>query len=195
MFVAQHADGEMHFFAHFFRRRRDRVEARRQRAQQRQQLFCADGRRIAGNDGVNWRARGVLRGAARGNGVVQFGVFCQRGVALHELRRVLRDFALVNEGVAQGFVADGCRTVQFKRGEDGIDARRVVFAPNAECVARLIVEARTGEVKLDVAHVFVRVASGDFLPRQQRRAKRVVAVVGSSGCGRGGACAATRRRL
>ena len=52
VFVVQHADGEMHFFAHFFRRRRYRVEARRQRAQERQQLFCRDGRRIAGDDGV-----------------------------------------------------------------------------------------------------------------------------------------------
>ena len=52
VFVVQHADGEMHFFAHFFRRRRYRVEARRQRAQERQQLFRRDGRRIADDDGV-----------------------------------------------------------------------------------------------------------------------------------------------
>ena len=52
VFVVQHADGEMHFFAHFFRRRRYRVEARRQRAQERQQLFCRDGRGVAGDDGV-----------------------------------------------------------------------------------------------------------------------------------------------
>ena len=162
VFVVQHADGEVHFFADFFRRGGDGVEARRQRAQQRQQLFAADSCRVAGDDGVYRRGGGEGGGAGRGDGAIQHGVLRERGVALDEAGGVLRDFALMDEDVAQWLARDGRRAVQFEGGEDAINTRRVVFAPDAERVARLVVEAGAGEVQLDVAHVFRGMAPGDF---------------------------------
>jgi hypothetical protein len=49
----------------------------------------------------------------RGDFRVQIGALGKRGVSLHELRRVLRDFALADELFTQGFAVNDGHAVQF----------------------------------------------------------------------------------
>ena len=195
MFVAQHAHGEVHFLAHFFGRGGDGVEARGERAQQAGELLGGERGGVLRHDTGNRVGGGV--GGSVGGGLLQLGIAGDFGVALHELRGVQADFPIVQQGFAHGFAPPARihRLVALERdgGEDFVHDGGVVFKPYAQRVARAVLQAGAGEVDFDVAHVFFRIAAGDFLAGEQGGGEGVGFVVGRCGRGGGGAARSVAR--
>ena len=72
---------------------------------------------------------------------------------------------------------DGLVTLQPQQLNQLFHQRRIVLIPDTQRVARLIAQARVAEIDLDMAHVFFRIAAGDFLVhRQARRQRRLFGV-------------------
>jgi hypothetical protein len=76
----------------------------------------------------------------------------------------------------QSFAVNGDRLVAFQPQQlhQLFHQLRIVLIPDAQRVARLIAQTGITEVDFDMAHIFFRIAAGDFLIDRQ------VAVSGAS---------------
>ena len=172
----------MHFAFVLRLRRGDGVQARRQRAQQADQLFGAQIRRRLTHHVDDRRVVRIAlqRGFIRQQADQRF-VARQRGVFIDDRRGVLRQFEMAAQRLRQRqglpFHLDRLVAFQPQQLHQFVHQRRIVVEPYAERIARLIAQAGVAQIDLDMAHVFIRRAAGNFLIDRQLGGERLFLAV------------------
>ncbi|MNP26009.1 hypothetical protein D3C76_1188400 [compost metagenome] len=162
--MAYHAHGQVHLLFHLALGGGDGVEARGERAQQRDELFGAEsgGEALEHIHHLGRGDQGIDLGLVPRQ-ILQGGVARDVGQAGDEAAVQPGQLEMLGQRGAQRALGGGFIAIEAGQGQHLAHQRGIVVEPDPEGIPRLVADAGLRQVDLDVTDVLGRVAAGDLL--------------------------------